>query len=177
MLNFKSSQNYFELFGLPVLFSLDVSELGARYRALQREAHPDRHTNCAPAEQRTAMQLSSLLNQAYDVLKDPIERAAYILKLQEIDTSESSTRQLSPKFLMEQIELRERLQETHAAAHPVRHLASLKKRVSDAISELLTICESQLASENYTGASDTVSKLQFYRKLLKSADDMMLRYE
>ena len=177
MLTFKPNQNYFELFGLPVIFSLDATELGARYRALQREAHPDKHTNCAPAEQRTAMQLSSLLNQAYDVLKDPIDRAAYILKLQEINLSETGTQQLSPKFLMEQIELRELLQETQAVDQPVRHLNSLKKRISDAINDFLNVCETQLASENYAGASETVSKLQFYRKLLKSADEMMLRYE
>jgi hypothetical protein len=73
--------NDFELFGLPQQFAQDRAVLDARWKDLQREAHPDRFAAQGAAAQRVAMQWSVRINEAYQRLKDPLKRAAYLCEL------------------------------------------------------------------------------------------------
>ena len=66
----------FELFGVPRRFAQERSALDARWKELQREAHPDRHAANSAAVQRQAMQWSVRINEAYQRIKDPLRRAA-----------------------------------------------------------------------------------------------------
>ncbi len=78
-LNLQSSD--FELFGLPEQFAQDAGAIDARWKELQREAHPDRFAAHGGAAQRVAMQWSVRINEAYRRLKDPLQRAAYLCEL------------------------------------------------------------------------------------------------
>jgi molecular chaperone HscB len=71
----------FELFGLPRKFAQERSQIDARWKELQREAHPDRFAAQGAAAQRVAMQWSVRINEAYQRLKDPLKRAAYLCEL------------------------------------------------------------------------------------------------
>ena len=73
--------NDFELFGLPQQFAQDRARLDARWKELQREAHPDKFAAQGAAAQRVAMQWSVRINEAYQRLKDPLKRAAYLCEL------------------------------------------------------------------------------------------------
>ena len=71
----------FELFDLPPTFAQDRAVLDARWKDLQREAHPDRFAAQGATAQRVAMQWSVRINEAYQRLKDPVKRAAYLCTL------------------------------------------------------------------------------------------------
>ena len=71
----------FELFGVPQRFAQERAALDARWKELQREAHPDRFAAQGAAAQRLAMQWSVRINEAYQRLKDPLKRAAYLCEL------------------------------------------------------------------------------------------------
>ena len=73
--------NDFELFELEPAFALDRAQLDERWKALQREVHPDRHAAADAQTQRQAMQWSVRINEAYQRLKDPLARAAYLCEL------------------------------------------------------------------------------------------------
>jgi molecular chaperone HscB len=73
--------NDFELFGVPRRFAQDRAALDARWKDLQREAHPDKFAAQGAAAQRVAMQWSVRINEAYQRLKDPLKRAAYLCEL------------------------------------------------------------------------------------------------
>jgi molecular chaperone HscB len=73
--------NDFELFRVPVKFSQDSELLSARWKELQREAHPDKFAAQGVAAQRIAMQWSVRINEAYQRLKDPLRRASYLCEL------------------------------------------------------------------------------------------------
>jgi molecular chaperone HscB len=88
------SQNYFDLFGLDVGFSIDRAALDTAFRELQKEYHPDRFAHKSDAEQRKAVQNSAYLNTAYDALKSPLSRAQYLLSLQGVPTGEESRKQV-----------------------------------------------------------------------------------
>jgi molecular chaperone HscB len=73
--------NDFELFGLPQQFAQDRAAIDLRWKELQREAHPDKFAAQGAAAQRVAMQWSVRINEAYQRLKDPLRRAAYLCEL------------------------------------------------------------------------------------------------
>ena len=75
-MNLQSSD--FELFGLPERFAVARADLDARWKDLQRQAHPDPFASADAAAQRLAMQWSVRINEAYQRLKDPLQRAAYL---------------------------------------------------------------------------------------------------
>src|SRR3954447_2325927 len=78
-LNLQSSD--FELFGLPEQFAQDRAAIDARWKELQREAHPDKFAAQGHAAQRVATQWSVRINEAYQRLRSPIKRAAYLCEL------------------------------------------------------------------------------------------------
>lgn len=171
------TQNYFELFGLPARFELDVDELTRRYKQSQREVHPDRFVSCGETEQRIAMQKASLLNEAYKTLRQPLERAAYLLELVGIDVKSSQGVQLEPEFLMEQMEFREAMQSLGGTAEPLRELEALQRQIDGKTATLFEICKQTLYRRDYSAAAETVRKLQFYNKLQHEADELVLEYE
>lgn len=108
--------NDFELFELPVAFALDRAQLDERWKALQREVHPDRHAAADAQTQRQAMQWSVRINEAYQRLKDPMQRAAYLCELHGAPIQAENNTAMPAAFLMQQMEWREALDEAATAA-------------------------------------------------------------
>ena len=113
------TQNYFELFGLPVSFDVDTAGLTEHYRELQRVVHPDRYASGTEQERRLSMQGATFLNEALDTLRDPLKRAHYLLRLKGVDPDQSQNQPMDPAFLMEQMELREELSELRGQSDPL----------------------------------------------------------
>jgi molecular chaperone HscB len=82
--------DYFEFFQLPPKLILDTAALEKSFYALSRKLHPDRFAGKSAAEQEAALTQSSLLNDAYRTLKDPIARTEYLLKLEGVELEEQS---------------------------------------------------------------------------------------
>src|SRR5690606_7714718 len=112
-MNLQSSD--FELFGLPEAFALDRAALDARWKELQREAHPDRFASADPALQRQAMQWSVRINEAYQRLKDPLQRGAYLCERRGAPIQAESNTAMPADFLMQQMQWREALEESDGA--------------------------------------------------------------
>lgn len=108
--------NDFELFDVPVQYAQDRAQLDARWKALQREAHPDRFAAEGAAAQRVAMQWSVRINEAYQRLKDPLKRAAYLCELQGAPVQAHHNTAMPAAFLMQQMQWRESLEETDTVA-------------------------------------------------------------
>lgn len=106
--------NYFERLGLPRRFSVDPAAVEREYLARSRELHPDFHHAGAAAEQRASLELTAALNEAYVTLRDPFRRAEYLLRLYGGPTAQEE-KNLDQAFLMEMLELRERIGEAKAA--------------------------------------------------------------
>lgn len=105
----------FELFAVPATFAQDRAALDARWKELQREAHPDRFAAQGAAAQRVAMQWSVRINEAYQRLKDPIRRASYICELNGAPLNAENNTAMPPDFLMQQMEWREALDDADDA--------------------------------------------------------------
>ena len=84
------AQDFFTFFALARKLTLDISALEKHFYTLSRKLHPDRFASKPAGEQETALAQSSLLNDAYRTLKDPILRTQYLLTLEGVELEEQS---------------------------------------------------------------------------------------
>jgi molecular chaperone HscB len=82
--------DYFTFFGLPRKLDFDVAALDKDFYELSRKLHPDLNARASGQEQEWSLQQSSLLNDAHRILKDPITRTQYLLKLEGVELEEQS---------------------------------------------------------------------------------------
>jgi molecular chaperone HscB len=108
--------NDFTLFGLPEQFAQERAAIDTRWKELQRQAHPDRFAAQGAAAQRIAMQWSVRINEAYQRLKEPLKRAAYLCELRGAPINAESNTAMPAAFLMEQMAWREALDDAASAA-------------------------------------------------------------
>lgn len=171
------SKNYFEFIGLPVSYHLDRSELSDRSRELQKTLHPDRYAHLSDHEQRVAVQYMAYLNEAVATLKSPLLRAQYLLQLQDIDTTSESSTAIDPMFLMQQMELRERLEEIPSASDPFGELEELNDEVVAVLEQLRAAFVRKYESGDLSSATSDVRKMQFLEKLLLEIERLEDRLE
>jgi len=134
--------NDFALFELPQQFALNRAQLDERWKALQREAHPDRFAAEGAAAQRVAMQWSERINEAYQRLKDPLKRAAYLCELQGAAVQAENNTAMPASFLMQQMAWREALEEQAQMSELqalADEVAAERKRVQEALAQLLDV--------------------------------------
>lgn len=172
MTNPDLSQNYFQLFNLPVQFEQDREQLGEYYRRLQRELHPDRFANASEHEQRLAVQYSALVNEAYGTLSKALPRALYLLQLSGISQQQISAEQVDGGFLIEQMELREKLESLHDLVDPDTVLDHLVKEISADIAVHQQEFEAAFKGEDLHGAASACVKMQYLDKLLCEAEQI-----
>jgi molecular chaperone HscB len=161
-------KNFFELFELPVTFDLDSADLLRRYRELQVRVHPDRHAAGTDQERRLAVQMTAMINEAYQTLRDPVRRGRYLLGLQGVDTGEETDTAMAPAFLMDQMELREALEEARETSDPAARLAELGRAVKERIDERIRAVSEALAEDSDAGrqrARNLIRELQFFSRL------------
>lgn len=162
------SQNYFELFGLPVVFQLDQNDLVERYRKLQRAAHPDRFANSSERERRLSIQKAAFVNQAFQQLKSPLQRARYMLELRGVQFDDARETNVEPAFLMEQMEYREALEAVRESKDALSDLTQLEHTIQDRWQQLVNELDELLSSDDTNSleiGKQSVRKLQFLEKL------------
>lgn len=130
----------FELFGVPRRFAQDRAALDARWKELQREAHPDKFTAQSAQTQRIALQWSVRINEAYQRLKDPLKRAAYLCELAGAPINAHDNTAMPAEFLMQQMAWREALDD----ARQDNQVQALQDEVLIVRSDLLGRCEELL---------------------------------
>jgi molecular chaperone HscB len=158
----------FELFGLQPTFALDRTQLDLQWKSLQREAHPDRFASEGASAQRIAMQWSVRINEAYNRLKDPLKRAAYLCELNGAAVNAENNTSMPPAFLMQQMEWREALDDCKAIKAPASKIDALEK-LSDEVNDSQSQVLKQMAAlidvdHNFPAAVGQVRALMFIEK-------------
>lgn len=157
--------NHFELFGLPSQFTLDGSLLSSQFRELQKRFHPDNFATASERDRLMAVQKAAQINDAYQVLKNPISRAEYILAEQGTEIRGEQQTMQDPMFLMEQMELREELEDIACGSDPESELFDFDSKVSKMYKQHLASVEQELNDGLWAEAADRVRKLKFIAKL------------
>lgn len=164
-------QDHFALFELPRRFSIDGNELERRYRELQSRVHPDKHAHLGDSERLLAMQSATNANAAFQTLKNPLQRAVYLLHIAGHDVAVGNNAVMPAEFLIEQMELREAVADARSAREEsalVRLRADLKSRMTAQYASLGSMLDQQ---KDYAAAADMARRLMFQEKLLQEIDD------
>lgn len=165
--------NYFDIFGLPIRFELDGSLLASQYRELQRRFHPDNYATASERDRLMAVQKAAQINDAYQILKSPLARAEYILSLNGIEMHGERQTLQDPMFLMEQMELREELEEVRDEAA----LFDFDTKVSNMSRLQMSELKQELEQSQWELAADRIRKLKFIEKLkaeIEQAEERLL---
>lgn len=157
----------FELFDVPRRFAQDRAALDARWKALQREAHPDRFAGQAGAAQRVAMQWSVRINEAYQRLKDPLRRASYLCELHGAAIQAEDNTAMPPAFLMQQMEWRESLEDAAGDAALQALADEVRAARSAALSRVERLIDEQT---DYPAAAQEVRALMFIERFAQDVE-------
>jgi len=169
-----TSSSHFELFGLPPVFSLDQEMLEKAYRDIQSQVHPDRFAHAGDAERRASLQWTTRVNEGFQILRNPVSRARHLLELHGVDVAFETNTAMPAEFLMQQMELREKLEEAKAA----KALDDLRKNLSAERRSLeAQIARAIDAEKNYRGAAGLVRKLKFLERLDEEIDSAYEAFE
>jgi molecular chaperone HscB len=152
------------------------------YRELQRQFHPDKFANSSDMEKRLSVQHSAQINDAYQTLKIPLKRAIYQLSLLGLELKDNETA-MDPMFLMEQMELREKLEQLTANPNADIALEKMQTEISKKINShlkeisiLFNFVEENVernGEENYLeNIKKNILKMQFLSKLEQQCDDL-----
>jgi molecular chaperone HscB len=153
--------NDFELFRVPVKFSQERELLSARWKELQREAHPDKFAAQGVAAQRVAMQWSVRINEAYQRLKDPLRRASYLCELHGAPINAERNTAMPTDFLMQQMQWREALDD----AKTLQDFEEIADQSNASMREKLLKIEHLLDVENdFSAAAQQVRALMFIER-------------
>ncbi|MDP3171148.1 MAG: Fe-S protein assembly co-chaperone HscB [Polaromonas sp.] len=153
--------NDFELFDVPLQFAQDSAVLDARWKELQREAHPDKFAAQGPAAQRLAMQWSVRINEAYQRLKNPLKRAVYLCELRGAPIEAESNTAMPADFLMQQMQWREALDD----ADGIENLEEISAEAMSSKREQLSKIEQLLdVVKDFPAAARQIRGLMFIER-------------
>ncbi len=159
------SKNFFDLFGLAVGFTIDNATLVTRFQDLQKQLHPDKFVSKPDSDRRWSMQAASHVNEAYQTLSNELRRAVYLLKLQGVSIDEETDTQMSPMFLMEQMENREALEMAPNASDPFAALDAVRRQLKVSTAEQVSAFEQACTKAQWDHARTVARQWQFLDKL------------
>ncbi|MGN7611768.1 Fe-S protein assembly co-chaperone HscB [Magnetococcales bacterium HHB-1] len=173
-------KSHFDLFDLPKQYPVDRAALEECYRALQQQLHPDRFATRSATERRLSLEHVTQLNEAQRTLLNPLERAAYLLKLEGRDPGGESqgAAPMDPMFLMETMEQREALEEIDQQADDaLDKLDAMRQEVESQMDQAYDTIETaflEYYAQNHENALDQVSqyldRLRYHRRFLEQLE-------
>lgn len=170
-------QNYFELFGLDINFDVDKALLQEKQQKLQAEYHPDRFVNSNDQDKRLSVQQASWINEAFQTLSNPVKRARYMLEINGLDLNDETETTSDTVFLMEQLELREQLDECRSHQDPL----SRCEQIETSLKSRLQLLSDEFV-ENYSAGKLEVArlisrKMQFIRRIQEQVMELQFELE
>ena len=153
-------------------FDLEPDQLQKQYFGFQRRLHPDRFATRSPKERALSQQQATALNEAYEVLKDPLRRAAYLLRLagRVVNVEEAATVN-DPVLLMEAMEMREALEEAETADD----VAELSAKAEADVASCVRSLSKAFAADDLDAAGSLTTRLKYLGKLAEEAKARRIR--
>jgi molecular chaperone HscB len=153
--------DYYILLSLDRKLNLNTAELQARFYELSRQLHPDRFMRKPEAERQYSLDASSILNDAYRTLKDPVKRAQYVLSQEGFEIGEQRSKDVPPELLEEVFELNMALEEMRSGDDSARpQLESAETNFVKMLSEADHQLEAQFAKYDESRDRETLTKIR-----------------
>jgi len=167
----------FALFGLPRRFALDRAALDTRWRSLQAEVHPDRFASDGTSAQRLAMQWAVRVNEAYQRLKDPLRRAAYLCELRGVPIDAERNTAMPAAFLMQQMEWREALDEAATGADVEGIASAVQTAQHTLLNDVARLLDTSGDSDSQSGTAAAASQVRALMFVARFRQDIERRLD
>lgn len=164
--------NHFEVFGLSPTLELDVKALEQKLRELSLAHHPDRVATADARTRLAALEKTTALNDAFKVLKDPVRRAFYVLKLKgvDLDSEAAAAKAAMPlEFLEEVMERREQL-EALKARKDVTRARAMADEIEQAKSTAFQRAKAALAGDDVTEAAHQLGRVRYFTRFVEEVE-------
>jgi molecular chaperone HscB len=158
-----TARDKFAFLGFDPAFDVDLPLLEERFRALSRKLHPDRFARASSQERRFSLEQTTLLNDAYKTLRDPVRRAEHLLQLRGV-TGEPV---MAPEFLEETLEDREKLLEAKMSGAPLDELVRAAQAKRDAA--LAEVRSALSGGGGLHRAAELLARMKYYARYLDEA--------
>jgi molecular chaperone HscB len=156
----------FAVLGLDRSYEIDLAQVEERYRALSRKLHPDRFARASPRDRRFSLEQTTLLNDAWRTLKDPARRAEHLLALRGVKVA--SDVKMSPEFLEQTMEDREKLMDAKLSGEPLSALAQgVREKRDAAMAEVRTLLQGEVDPAR---AADLLARMRYYERYLDEVE-------
>ncbi|GBP42994.1 Iron-sulfur cluster co-chaperone protein HscB, mitochondrial [Eumeta japonica] len=149
--------------GVPETYDIDEQDLSKKYKDLQKFLHPDKFTNRDKKEHEISEEYSSLVNEAYKTLLEPLARGIYMLQLQGHDILENTEE--DQVFLMEIMEKNEEVENAETEEEIMILNQENKKIIKD--------LQQKLSKAFFNGDLESVIKLLSKMKYYTSIDSQI----
>jgi len=153
----------FALLGFAPSFD-EPDGLDEKFRTLSRKLHPDRFARATPQERRHSLEQTTLLNDAYKTIKDPVRRAEHLLALHGI----KGDPKMSPEFLEQTLEDREKLAEAKLSGFPLDALAAGVREKRD--QTLAAVRELVENGGDLGKAAELLARMRYYARYLDEVE-------
>ncbi|OCF96971.1 Fe-S protein assembly co-chaperone HscB [Gilliamella sp. wkB308] len=163
--------NYFELFHLPIQLPVDTQQLTLQYQQLQRHYHPDNFATASDSEKMAIIQKSAMINDAYQVLKNPIKAAEYFLSLQGFDVATEQHIIHDADFLMEQFVLREKLDDIESQSN-FELLDSFGSEISGRKKDIYNQLLNNISQQDWQSALNQIYKIRYLTRLIEQIEKL-----
>ena len=158
-----SRPDRFAVLGVEAGFD-EPAALDEKFRALSRKLHPDRFARASPQERRFALEQTTVLNEAYRTLKDPVRRAEHLLALRGV----SGEPKMAPDFLEETLDDREKLAEAKGSGSGVEELArGVREKRDRTLSEVRALVEN---GGDLARAAELLARMRYYARYLDEVE-------
>jgi molecular chaperone HscB len=163
--------NHFEVFGLAPTVDLDVKALEQRLRERSLQYHPDRVPQGDAKQRLTALEMTTAINDAFKVLRDPVKRAVYLLKLKglDLDNAAASNATMPLTFLQEVIEHREKL-EALKARNDLTGVQRMAIEMAKEKEASLAAAQAALRNESLTEAAHHLGRIRYFARFLEEVE-------
>lgn len=171
--------DYYSVLGLQPALQLDGIALQKLFYSRSRELHPDRFARSPQDVQQRALEESSLLNDAYRTLREPISRAEYFLKQSGFDIGEQRSKDVPPELLEEVFELNMALEELRSGEESARpqleaakaNFQQLQSGIDRELGQLFAVHDQSPAKENLIPIRATLNRRRYIENLLRDVNE------
>lgn len=172
------TKDYYAFFGMDRKLVVDLDELQKRFYQMSRLLHPDRFTRRPADEQQYSVDATAILNDGYRVLRDPLQRAEFVLKQEGFDVGEQRTKDVPPELLEEVFELNMALEEMRSGDDSARpqleearqRFVTMQDQIDATVNELFVNYDASQDRAVLGDIRGALNKRRYVRNLIRDVE-------
>jgi molecular chaperone HscB len=166
-------KDFFAIFNLNKNYIIDKNQLDKQYKDIQKIVHPDKYSTSSDNDIKEAQDCSAYVSNAYNILKDDLKRANYLLKLKGAPSNEEMSSNVHDIVLLEALmEYQERIEESES----LNELNLIKSEIINKIESSKIQIERNFRQNDLTNVLENLKLVKFNLSILENIDRKLYKH-